>query len=189
MRTLILAIFFGFLNNICYSQVNQEITEKRNVYNKKGDLYLDRGEYKKAIIYYNMAYQSDTSDYFSVLKKADAYAKLKMYPQAEECYRIVFESNLRVGNAYRLKYALVLLANNKPAEFKHWLGLYNQVVDEELKSDNYLVSSEKRIQLYKDTAIVLSSAQGADTMRFKIKYAGYQYRRKSLLKINRSILY
>jgi outer membrane protein OmpA-like peptidoglycan-associated protein len=182
MRTLILIILFGLLSNICYNQVNTDITERSNVYNKKGDYYLDRNEFKKAIIFYNMAYQKDTSDYFSVLKKADAFTKLKLFPQAEECYRIVVETNLQIGNVYKLKYALVLLANNKPDEFKHWIGLYNQVVEEEVKSENYLVSSEKRIQMYKDTSVVLvSNTQGKDTIRFKIKYAGYQNRKRSTI--------
>lgn len=180
MKTFILILLFGFINNFCYTQTNAFIAEKRNVYNDKGNYYFDRNEFKKAIIYYNLAYQKDTSDYFSILKKAEAYAQLKLYAQAEECYRIVFESNLPISNAYRLKYALVLLANNKPEDFKHWLGIYSQIVDEEVKSENYLVSSDKKIQLYKDTSIVLVSGDHTtDTIHYKIKYAGYQYRKRS----------
>ncbi|GAH84326.1 unnamed protein product, partial [marine sediment metagenome] len=70
----ILTLLFGLISNICYAQVSANITEKRNVFNKKGDYYLDRNEFKKAIVYYNMAYQKDTSDYFSILKKAEAFA-------------------------------------------------------------------------------------------------------------------
>ena len=48
MRSLILILFFGFITSICYSQTGSELTEKVNVYNKKGDYYFDRNEFKKA---------------------------------------------------------------------------------------------------------------------------------------------
>ena len=164
MRTLILILLLGFISNLCYTQVNVTITEKRNIYNEKGNYYFDRNEFKKAIVFYNIASQRDANDYFSILRKAEAYTKLKLYPQAEECYRIVFESNQRLDNVYRLKYALVLLANNKPEEFKQWLGMYSQVVEEETKGENILVSSENRIKLYKDSTIVIvKNASELDT--------------------------
>ena len=87
-------------------------------------------------------------------------------------------------NVYRLKYALTLLANNKPEDFKKWLGSYSQIVEEEVQSENYLVSKEKRIQLYKDTAILL----GQDTIRYKIKYEGYKYQKKSSAEDNKIYL-
>ncbi len=143
MRRLIWVLLFGLINSLCYSQANIEITEKRNVFNDKGNYFFDRNDYKKAIVYYNMAFEKDATDYFSVLKKADAYTKLKLFPQAEECYRIVLENNQLVvlDNSYRLKYAFVLLANNKTEEFKKWLDLYSQ--------------NEKKIKIYKDSTIVI----------------------------------
>ena len=102
MRTLLLTLLFGLIGYVGFTQTDEVITEKRNVYNDKGDYYFDRNEFKKAIVYYTMAYQKDATDYFSILKKAETYSKLKMYPQAEECYRIVFESNQRPDNVYRL---------------------------------------------------------------------------------------
>lgn len=180
MRNIILVLLFGLINTICFSQGNVALTEKRNTFNEKGNYYFDKNDFKKAIVYYNMAFQKDGSDYFSVLKKAEAYTKLKLHLQAEECYRIVFETNPRLDNAYRLKYAYTLLANNKTEEFKKWLGIYSTYVDEEIQSENVIVSKENRIKFYKDTLIVLSSnAQAADTIRFKIKYEGYQHRRSS----------
>jgi outer membrane protein OmpA-like peptidoglycan-associated protein len=180
MRTLLFIWVFGIISNLCISQVQENIAEKRNVYNDKGDYYFYRNEFKKAIVYYNLAFQHDGGDYFSVLKKAEAYSKLKLFPQAEECYSIVFASNQRLDNTYRLKYAMVLLANNKLTEFKKWLASYSQIVDEEIKGENYLVSKEKRIQLYKDTAVIVSTkTEGIDTIRFKIKYEGYQFRKRS----------
>lgn len=177
MRTLISILLFGLLSGICFAQSGEEISEKRNVYNTKGNYHLERNEFKKAIVYYNMAYRMDASDYFSILQKAEAYTQLKMYRQAEECYRIVFETNKRLNNAYRLKYALVLLENDKIEAFKHWLDSYNEVVEDEVESENYLISNEKRLQLYKDTAIVIVNKNNvADTIDFKIKYAGYKPR-------------
>lgn len=166
--------------NICYSQVSSEITEKRNIYNTKGDYYFDKKEYKKAILFYNMAFRHDKDDYFAVLKKAEAYTKLRLYPQAEFCYQSVFESKKRVENAYRLKYALTLLENNKKEEFKDWIERYMEVVEDEIESENYLISSEKRLQLYKDTSIVLpAGGNTVDSVHFKIKYAGYKPRRRA----------
>jgi outer membrane protein OmpA-like peptidoglycan-associated protein len=180
MRNLTLLCIFGLFCNINFAQNQEVITEKRNVYNVKGDYYSGRNEYRKAIVYYNMAFQHDGTDFYSVLKKADVYTKLKLYPQAEESYRITFESNLRIDNQYRLKYAMILLVNNKIDEFRKWLDIYNQSVNEEIKGENYLVSKEKRIQLYKDTAVVLTSANGTDTIPFKIKYEGYQFKKKNI---------
>lgn len=189
MRTFIWIFLFGLISNFCIGQVGVTIAEKRNVYNQKGNFYLNRNEFKKAIAYYNMAFQQDANDYYSVLKKAEAYTKLKLYPQAEECYRIVFESGRQIENTYRLKYALVLLNNNKQEEFKQWLGRYSQIVEEEVQGENYLVSKEKRTQLYKDTSIVLvSNTQSIDTIDFKIKYEGYQYRKKSTTEDNQIYL-
>jgi outer membrane protein OmpA-like peptidoglycan-associated protein/tetratricopeptide (TPR) repeat protein len=180
MRAVFLLVLFGFLSHLCMSQSDTEITEKRNLYNKKGDYYFEKKEYEKAILFYSMAYKQDGSDYFSVLKKADAFTKLKLYPQAEECYRIVFESGKRPDNIYKLKYALVLLENNKQEEFKRWINQYSEVVGDEIESDNYLISSEKRLQLYKDTSIVLTLPDmTTDTVAFKIKYAGYPHRRRT----------
>lgn len=180
MRTLLLFILFGLFHTICFTQADSDIIEKRNIYNKKGDYYFNRKEFKKAILFYGMAFKNDKSDYFSILKKAEAYNKLKLYPQAEACYRIVFESNKRAENIYKLKYALVLFNNNKPEEFRKWISDYNQFIEDEIESDNYLISSEKRLQLYKDTAIVLhNDNQTIDSIKFKIKYGGYQPRRRT----------
>jgi outer membrane protein OmpA-like peptidoglycan-associated protein len=180
MRALILIVLCAFISGVSYTQVNKEITERRNVYNTKGDYYFGRNEFKKAIVYYNLAYHNDTSDYFSVLKKAEAYARLKLYPQAELCYRIVFDKKLLVNNMYRLKYALVLYANNKTDAFKYWIDEYSQVVNNEIEGENYLISTENRVKLYKDTAIVLAAGSPEpDTIAFKIRYAGYQYKRRS----------
>jgi outer membrane protein OmpA-like peptidoglycan-associated protein/tetratricopeptide (TPR) repeat protein len=160
MRTIILILLLGFIANLGQSQVNVAVAEKRNSFNEKANYYFDKGDYKKAIVYYNMAFQNDATDYFSVLKKAEAYTKLKLFSQAEECYRAVFESNQRLDNAYKLKYALVLLANNKIDDFAHWLNEYSRVVDAELQGENYIVSKENRIKLYKDTSIVLVKSAG-----------------------------
>jgi len=180
MRTLLLTLLLGLIGYVCFSQTDAVITEKRNVYNDKGDYYFDRNEFKKAIVYYTMAFQKDATDYFSILKKAEAYSKLKLYPQAEECYRIVFESNQRPDNVYRLKYALVLLANNKPEEFKRWITEYNEIIEEEIEGENYLISTEQRTKLYKDSTIVLTkNKENPDSIHFKIKYEGYRYKRRS----------
>jgi outer membrane protein OmpA-like peptidoglycan-associated protein len=185
MRTIILIWLFTFSGYITYGQSATPITEKRNVFNDKGNYYLDQGEYKKAIVYYNLAFQQDGNDYYSVLKKAEAYNKLKMYAQAAECYRIVFNTKLQVDNGFRLKYAMVLLADNKKDEFRKWIGFYNEYVEKEVQSENYLVSKEKRIQLYKDTAIVFGVN---DTIKYKIKYEGYQIRKKPATEDNQIYL-
>ncbi len=172
MRTLILILLVGLMSDICYTQTDGKIIEKQNVYNKKGDYYLYNKEFKKAIVYYNMAFQKDPKDYFSILKKAEAYSKLKLYPQAEECYRIVIESVQSLDNVYRLKYAYMLFANDKKEEFRKMMNKYMEIVEEEIEGENYLISSENRVKLYKDSTILL----GTDTINFKIKYEAYRHR-------------
>ena len=169
MRIFNLILFLGLLHGIVIGQADVTLTEKRNIYNEKGDYYFDKQDYKKAIVFYNMAFTNDENDYFSVLKKAEAFEKLNLYPQAEECYRIVFETNLRIDNSFRLKYAYALLANNKPEEFKKVLGKYSQLVEAEIKSKNILVSQENRSKLYKDSTIIIvtEAKESADLKTYK----------------------
>lgn len=177
-KILFLLSFFISIQGI--AQSNKELTEVRNVFNTKGDFHLNRGEYEKAIVFYTMAYRKDNQDFFSVLKKAEAYTRLKLYPQAAECYRIVFDSGRRPDNAYRLKYAKVLYAMEKYDEFRNLIDEYSEVIEEETSSENYLISEEKRLQLYKDTAMLIPAAgKSMDSVKFKVKYAAYQPRRKS----------
>jgi outer membrane protein OmpA-like peptidoglycan-associated protein/tetratricopeptide (TPR) repeat protein len=155
MRALLLILLIGFINNICYTQSNVNITDRRNIFDEKGDYYFDRNDYKKAIVYYNMAYSKDASNYYSVLRKAEAYSKLELYPQASECYRIIFKTNLRIANNYRLQYAFILLAENKISEFEHWIRMYNEIVESEIQGKNYISSVDDRVKLYKDSTIVI----------------------------------
>lgn len=185
MRTILLTWLMVINGYLCFAQTGGQIVEKRNVFNDKGNYYLDRGEYKKAIVYYNQAFQQDGNDYYSVLKKAEAYNRLKMYTQSAECYRIVFDTKQQVDNSFRLKYAMVLLSDNKKDEFRKWIGIYNEYVEKEVQSENYLVSKEKRIQLYKDTAIIFGAN---DTIKYKIKYEGYQMRKKPATEDNQIYL-
>ena len=41
--------------------------DKHNLYDEKGDYYFDNKDFKKAIVYYNMAYEKDADNYYSVL--------------------------------------------------------------------------------------------------------------------------
>jgi len=173
MRKVFFIMLYAIIWNISFSQTSTAVAAKRNILNEKGDYFFERYDFKKAIVFYNMAYQLDETDNFSILKKAEAYTKLNMYPQAENCYRTVFEKNLQVDNAYRMKYAMVLLANNKIKEFREQLSIYNKFVEDDTKGENILVSSEDRSKLYKDTSVVINKT---DTILFKIKYAGYKPR-------------
>lgn len=175
MKTYIFVVLLGIFSSICHAQDSGEITEKRNAFNKKGDYFFEKKDYNKALVYYTMAYQNDNTDYFSILKRAETYAKMRLYPQAEECYSLLFDSKIKVNNSYRLKYALALLESGKTEEFKACINTYMEIVNEEIESENYLVSSESKIQMYKDTAVVL----GSDSVKFKIRYEGYKYQRRT----------
>jgi outer membrane protein OmpA-like peptidoglycan-associated protein len=155
MRSLFLVLLLGLISNICFTQSNTTVTDRRNIYDEKGDFYFDKADYKKAIVYYNMAFKKDVKNYYSVLRKAEAYTALELFPQAIEAYRILFESNLRIPNVYRLQYAFVLLENNNIQEFEKWIERYNEVVNSEIEGKNYISSQEDRVKLYKDSTIVL----------------------------------
>lgn len=155
MRTLFLAFLFGLIGVACYSQSDATINDIRNVYDEKGDYYFDKKEYKKAIVYYNMAYKKDANNFYSVLRKAEAYSALELLDQAAESYRIVFETDLFIPNEYRLKYANILLQNKDIKGFEEWMGKYNEIVYSETKGGNYISSAEVRVKMYRDSSLVI----------------------------------
>ena len=155
MRALLLIIFVGLFSQVCYPQTVARIDDVRNVYDEKGDYYFDKKDYKKSIVYYNMAYKHDANNYYSVLKKAEAYAAMELYDQASECYKIIFGTNLRIPNEYRLEYALLLLKNKDITGFQEWMKKYNEVVTAETSDKLYLSNVEVRTKMYKDTSFVI----------------------------------
>jgi outer membrane protein OmpA-like peptidoglycan-associated protein/tetratricopeptide (TPR) repeat protein len=153
MRALLIIFLFGLLNNICYSQTKASISDVRNIFDEKGDYYFDKKEFKKSIVYYNMAYKQDANNYYSILRKAEAYTALELYEQAAECYRIIFKTNLYISNEYRLQYALLLLKNKDIKGFEKWMGNYDEIVYSEIH--NYVSSNEVRAKMYKDSVVVV----------------------------------
>jgi outer membrane protein OmpA-like peptidoglycan-associated protein len=153
MRALLVIFLFGVFSNICYSQKNADINDIHNVYDEKGDYYFDKKEFKKAIVYYNMAYKHDANNYYSVLRKAETFTSLELYDQAAECYRLLFETDLYIPNEHRLKFALLLLKNKDITGFEKWMGKYNEIVNSEIHG--YISSAEVRAKMYKDTSFVV----------------------------------
>ena len=153
MRALIITLLLGVLSNICYSQAKTSILDVRNIYDEKGDYYFDKKKYKKAIVYYNMAYQANAKNYYSVLRKAEAFTALELYDQAIESYHIVFETDLYIPNEYRMQFAFVMLKNKNIQGFNEWMQNYNEVVHSEIH--DYLSSTEVRAKMYKDSSIVI----------------------------------
>jgi outer membrane protein OmpA-like peptidoglycan-associated protein len=153
MRALLVLILLGVFGNLAYPQNKTSINDTRNIYDEKGDYYFDKKEFKKSIVYYNMAYKLDASNYYSVLRKAEAFASLGLYDQAAECYRVIFSTDLHISNEYRLQYALLLLKNKDIKGFEEWMGRYNEIVHTEIH--NYLSSTEVRAKMYKDSSVVI----------------------------------
>jgi outer membrane protein OmpA-like peptidoglycan-associated protein len=153
MRALLIVFLFGLFQSICYPQNTVSITDIRNVYDEKGDYYFDKKDFKKAIVYYNMAYRHDANNYYSVLRKAEAFATLELYDQAAACYGIIFATELHITNDYRLEYALLLLKNKDITGFEKWMGIYNEIVRSEIH--DYLTSTEVRAKMYKDTSFII----------------------------------
>lgn len=153
MRTLVICLLVGIVMKSGYSQVSVSTSGSNNVYNIKGDYFFKKDDFRKAIVYYNMAFRESSNNYYAILRKAEAYELLKMYDQAEECYKIAFEGNQRLENVYRLRYAIVLLSNNKPEESKEWLNKYNKLVEEDIQGANLISAAESRVKLYKDSTI------------------------------------
>ena len=50
-RKLYLILLLGIFSCICYPQSNEKFSSEENILNQKGDYYLDRYEFKKAIFY------------------------------------------------------------------------------------------------------------------------------------------
>jgi outer membrane protein OmpA-like peptidoglycan-associated protein/tetratricopeptide (TPR) repeat protein len=128
--------------------------EKKDTYMNKGDFFFKNKDWNKAIVYYTMAYEAYNNDADPLLKRAEAYENLSLLPQVEECYRIAFESKLKIDNVYKLKYAITLLRNNKEDEYLQWLKKYNQVIQEDIRGGNYI--SADRLKLYKDSIFTVT---------------------------------
>lgn len=158
MRTLLLVFLFALGNNICFSQTSVSINDKRNIYDEKGDYYFSKREFKKSIVYYNMAYQNDAKNYYSVLRKAEAYSALDLYDQAAACYKIVFATDLFIPNEYRLQYANLLLKNKDIRGFEKWMAKYNEIVNNEISG--FITSTETRAKMYKDSSYVIVENEG-----------------------------
>jgi len=152
MRTTLI-LLFGLLTSICLPQTATDINSVHNVYDEKGDYYFDKKEFKKAIVYYNMAYKLDVNNYYSVLRKAETFAAMELYDQAAECYQILFDTKLYIPNEHRLKFALLLLKNKDIIGYNGWMKKYNEIVYSEIHG--YLNSTDVRAKMYKDTSYVI----------------------------------
>ncbi len=154
MKRIITFLTVSAISILVFSQGSTSITDIRNVFDEKGDYYFERQDFKKAIVYYNMAYKKDARNYYSVMRKAEAYTALELYLQSAECYRIIFDTDLRIPNNYRLEYALTLMKIGNIPGFEEWLAKYNEVVTTDMGGQNYISSKDDRAKLYKDSSIV-----------------------------------
>lgn len=160
MRRFLSVLFvFGLTISISNAQFTMTAKEIKETYTEKGDFFFKNKDWNKAIVYYTMAYEAYKSDVDPLLKRAEAYEKLDLIPQVEECYRIAFESKLKIDNVYKLKYALALLRNRKEDEYLQWLNKYQQVIQEDIRGGNYI--SADRLKLYKDSifTVVIKGTQ------------------------------
>lgn len=155
MRAIILLLLLGTFSNSAFSQAKTSINDIRNIFDEKGDYYFDRKEYKKAIVYYNMAFKHDAKNYYSILRKAETYTKMGLLDQAAECYHTIFETSLYIPNEFRLQFALLLFKNKDIKGFDEWMGKYNEIVFTEISDKGYLSDAEVRAKMYKDSSFVL----------------------------------
>ena len=93
MKRLSVLLLFTILYGFLLAQNTASINDVRNIFDEKGDYYYDLDQHKKAIVYYNMAIKKNAENYYSVLRKAEAYEELELYPQAELCYQTIFKTD------------------------------------------------------------------------------------------------
>ncbi len=153
MRAILILVLIGIYSSLGYAQKKASISDVRNVYDEKGDYYFDKKDFKKAIVYYNMAYKKDANNFYSILRKAESYSKLGLYDQAAESFRVIFNTNLYIPNEFRLQYALLSLKNKDISNYEKWMDIYNKEVVSEIKG--YLSSSEVRAKMYRDSSFVI----------------------------------
>ncbi len=148
-KILTLFLYLSLLSSISYAQISYG---SKNVYVEKGDFYFDKNDYKKAIVYYNMAFAQD-KNYYSVLRKAEAFKALKLYDEAADCYQVVLDSDLKASRKIMLKYAMLLLKNGDIKGFEKWVQNYKREVHGEMY--DYTQGEDVRVKMYKDTAIII----------------------------------
>jgi len=157
MRAILVIFLFGLLITLGNSQTGTVSYYTPNVYIEKGDYYFGKKNFKKAIVYYNMALAKD-ANYYSVLRKAEAYTSLNLYDQAVECYRILFQSNYEVSSEYYLKYAFLLLKTNNIPGFENWMRRYNDNVLSDIKSKT--AAKKFSAEMYKDSSVIIVENEG-----------------------------
>ncbi|MBN1950321.1 MAG: OmpA family protein [Bacteroidales bacterium] len=153
MRTILVLFLTLFIINASNSQSEVSVNDVRNIFDEKGDYYFDRKDFKKAIVYYNMAFDLDGNNYYSVLRKAQAYEALGLYDQAAESFRILFGTKLYIPNEHRLEAALLLLKNKDVKGFEKRMEEYNEIVSSEIHG--YLSDQNVRAKMYKDSTLLI----------------------------------
>jgi outer membrane protein OmpA-like peptidoglycan-associated protein len=173
MRALFFLFLFLFLQAVCYSQAGISVLDKKNIFDEKGDYYFDRKDFKKAIVYYNMAIKQDATDFYSLLRKAEAFTAMDLYDQAALCYEIIFSSDLHITNEYKLQYAMLLLKNKDIKGYEKWMGIYNENVRSEIH--DFMTSTDVRAKMYKDTSfVILENESVLNTPEAEIAPATYR---------------
>jgi outer membrane protein OmpA-like peptidoglycan-associated protein len=82
----------------------------------KGDSYVEKGEYLKAIKWYKKATQNSTEKSVAWLKLAESYKKLNDYPEAENAYENALSTGGTLPAEAFYDYGQVLKVNNKYQE-------------------------------------------------------------------------
>lgn len=182
MRTIFLILLIGLSINTIYSQYHEKDLIKSNEFDEKGDSYFERAEYVKAIVFYDKSFKKDPSKIYPLIRKAEAYSKLKMFKQAEQFYSIVLDIEPNINREYVLEYGKILLKNKKLDAAKYWLTRYKRIIDNEIKGSNYISSIEK---LYKDSTIyILKNLEALNSSSSEI--GALRYKNNIIFASNRS---
>jgi outer membrane protein OmpA-like peptidoglycan-associated protein/tetratricopeptide (TPR) repeat protein len=185
MKNLIASIALAIITISTFAQSTVSIDEKTDTFIEKGNFYFDNGDFKKAIVYYNMSYDNDPTNYYSVLRKAEAFIEMELFDQAEECYRIIFNSNAKASNKYRLEFAFLLLKNKNISGFEKYMKQYQDIVFSDI--NDYATSTDVRAKMYYDSLVLIVENESfVNTIESEI--SPYVYKDQFLFSSNRKRL-
>lgn len=142
---------------LCFTEVKgQEIKLLHNLSpsRERADHLYEKGSYHAASKLYIKAFKKDSSQGDLVIKIGECYRLTKEYSLAEHWYSLGL--NMPENNAPKswMRYAQLLITNNKHEEAKEWLKKYNTAVDDDLRVKKNLNALDNLHFHFKDSGSI-----------------------------------
>jgi outer membrane protein OmpA-like peptidoglycan-associated protein/tetratricopeptide (TPR) repeat protein len=164
-------------NNLAIILIAAFLASCANGYIKSGDKEIENLSYSKAITKYEKAVKKQPDNMSLKLKLADAHQHLNHSDIAESYYQDVADS-MELPDPHKLKFAQVLMKNNKYDDAKGYLTSYLESNPSDQLARDLLASTSKVDELKEDTSAYILSPVPLD---FTVSMFGPAYYDKGIV--------